>query len=158
MSVESFRVNASISVVDAAVVGSQTVRETFPLSLATSFTVGAGAGSLNKQWNAQRTLPGADETLDLTGGIANGRGEAITLAKVKSFFAHNPAGNGPITLGGGTNAIASIFGTTLVLPPGTTLLLWTTDVNGWAVTVSTGDQLKVAGTMGDEYILAIGGE
>lgn len=158
MAVETITAGVTLTLKETATSGSGTRTDEFTRSARTAFTIGTGAGAASKQYHELRILAGASETLDLTGGISNGLGVAITLAKVKVFYVRNLSTTNTITLGGGSNAIASIFGTTLVLRPGAEVLLKATDANGWAVTAGTGDQLQVAGTAGQSYEIAIAGE
>jgi hypothetical protein len=139
--------------------GQATPRDYLRVHSTTAYTDGTGASSANKEWNDYRTLGGSADSLDLAGTLANRIGETASFAKIKLVYLKTPAANtGNVTFGGGSNAWAALWGSTLVLKPGSEVLLKTTDADGWAVTAGTGDILQVAGTSGDVYEIAIAGE
>lgn len=154
------KANAGLSLIfeEKATSGSGALSEPFSRVSRINYGIGTGAGNVSKQWNGLRTLSGSSETHDLTGGITTRSGASVTLTKIRAFYVRNLSSSATLTLGGGSNAITSIFGTTLVLPPSTEILLETSSAAGWAVTAGTGDQLQVAGAAGQQYEIAILGE
>lgn len=134
-------------------------RDLFRARSTTAYADGTGASAANKEWNDYRTLGGAADSLDLAGSLVNRIGEAVVFSKIKAVYLKTPSTNaGSITFGGGANAWATLWSGTLILKPGSEVLLKTTDANGWAVTAGTGDLLQVGGTAGDIYEIAIAGE
>jgi len=107
---------------------------------------GTGAGQSDLKYFARRTLGAAsNETLDLSGVLANQFGTTLTMAKIKAIAISNPStNNGDLTIGGAaSNAWTAMFTGTLLVPPGGAIVFGGPGA-GKAVTAGTGDQLKVA--------------
>lgn len=113
-------------------------------------TDGAGANQIQQVFADTRTLAAsASESLDLAGSLTNAFGATITLTKVKALIIRAAAGNtNDVVVGGAaSNAVASIFGATtgtLNVKPGGAMVLIAPDANGYAVTATTADLLKIA--------------
>lgn len=126
---------------------------------------GTGANQADQVWHDTRTLTtGANETLDLNGGLTNALGASVTFTKVKQLYIRNK-GTTALTIGnagGGVNAWATPFGAathTIKVQPGGELNLIAPDAAGFAVTPGTGDLLKIenaAGASCDYDIVIIG--
>lgn len=125
-------------------------------SPSTSYTDGAGAAAANQLYHASKTFGGSADSLDMAGGVADGYGGTITFARIKTLYIKN-TGNANVTVGGGSNALATFLGatSTLVIRPGGFLLVDAPDATGYAVTAGTGDILTVAGTNGQTYEIAV---
>lgn len=114
-----------------------------------ALTDGTGADQAKNHWHDQRTLgASASENLDLAGGLTNLLGDVLTFTKIKAIFIFAAVANtNDVVIGNAAaNAWVGPFGAathTLAIKPGGTLLLTAPDVNGYAVTAGTGDQLKV---------------
>ena len=121
-----------------------------------SFTDGAGAAQANQLYHANKTLGGSADSLDLAGGVTDGYGGTITFARVKALYINN-TGNANITVGGGSNAMSTILGasSTIVIRPGSFMLIAAADATGHVVTGGTADILTVAGTNGQTYEIAV---
>jgi hypothetical protein len=153
-------VGVQVASTKTAAAGRQTKADTYSLSTRAAFTDGTGSSSANKHWTSgEATLGGSASTYDLAGALTNGIGEAVVFAKVKVLVVRALSTNaGNVTIGGGSNAWAALYGSTLILPPGTDVAIKTSNANGWAVTAGTGDIVQVAGTSGDKFELFVAGE
>jgi len=133
-----------------------------------SFSNGTGAGNANQHWSDTRTLAdGANETLDLAGGLTDAFGDTVTFANVKALYLYNKSSDANLVIGGAaSNAFSALFGDAadkMVLAPGGRLLVWATaSASGYAVTADTADQLQLAhdgsGESTLEYDIVIIGE
>ena len=118
------------------------------------FTDGAGANQAQKLFTDQRTLAAsANESLDLSGVLADVFGAAITFTKIKAILVKAADGNtNDVVLGGAaSNAWVGPFGAsthTVAVKPGGTVMFVAPDANGYPVTAGTGDLLKVANSAG----------
>lgn len=123
-----------------------------PLTLDYSQFLGSGVGAnqASNIFHDQRTLTASSsESLDLAGVLANAFGVTLTFTKIKAIIIHAaPANVNDVLVGGAaSNAFVGCFGdvTDVVkVKPGGTFVWIAPDVNGGAVTASTGDLLKVA--------------
>jgi hypothetical protein len=125
------------------------------------FADSTGAQAANQGYTTgEKTLGGSPDSYDLNGGgLANGAGGGFSITKIKTLIVTTPSANaGDVTIGGGTNALAAIWSANLVLPPGSRIALDCSGANGWQLTAGTADTLRVSGTSGDKYTLAITGE
>lgn len=112
---------------------------------------GAVAGQADRIFADQRTLAAsANEDLDLAGVLLDPLGASLTFVKIKALVVAAAAGNtNNVIVGGATNAWASWVGAathTVTVRPGGVLALLAgqSDANGYAVTASTGDLLRIA--------------
>jgi hypothetical protein len=131
------------------------------------FTQGTGADQANQIWTDTRTIVASgNDDLDLAGGLVNAIGVTLTLTSVKGLFIFAYAANTNNVIVGdeGTNPFASMFGAadgTVILPPGSWLSLMNPNANGYAVTATTGDKLRITnggGTTSVTYDIVIIGE
>mgnify|MGYP001153648961 CR=1 FL=1 len=122
-----------------------------------SYTDGAGANQGNILYQGQRTFSGSTDNVDLSGVLTDSFGTTISAARIKGIVIVNISASNSITVGNGTNPWATLLnGTgTLTLPPGAFFAAATPDATGWAVTNSTADILKLAGTSGQSYYLIL---
>lgn len=113
-------------------------------------TDGSGANQANKIFTDTRTLAAsASETLDLAGSLADAFGATLTFTKVRGLvIAADAANTNDVVVGGASsNGFVTPFGAAtdkVKVKPGGLLVLVAPDVNGYAVTASTGDLLQVA--------------
>ena len=127
------------------------------LNVSTNYTDGAGANQGNVLYQAQRTFSGSTDNVDLSGVLTDSFGSTVSLVRVKAILIQNTSASNSITVGNGTNPWATLLnGTgTITLPPGAWFAAATPDATGWAVTNSTADILKLAGTSGQSYKLIL---
>jgi len=126
------------------------------------FASGTNAFEMNQLWSSQRTLTnGANETINILGGITNSFGSALTMSEVRLIsFSSASANTDQITIGGASaNAFSSWLGDpsdTVKLRPGGYLLAIAPDATGYAV--STNGNIKVSndGTNSVIYDVYIG--
>jgi hypothetical protein len=116
----------------------------------TRLTDGTGAGQANNMWSDTRTIAASsNETLDLSGSLQNLLGHTLAFTKVKAIVvvAHADNTNDVLVGGAASNGFISPFGdaTDIVkVKPGGMFAITAPDVNGFAVTAATADQLKIA--------------
>lgn len=117
-----------------------------------SFANGVAAGQANVVWQDTRTVAasGTDD-IDLAGVLTDAFGATITAAKVKTILvAAADANTNNVVVGGAASAqFATIFGDVtdkvIVRPGGVfALSVGSGDLNGYAVTATTADILRVA--------------
>ncbi len=139
---------------------------TYPVTYGPSnrFTDGTGANQAKEMWIDTRILAAsATENLDLAGVLADVFGNVLTFTKIKAILVTaDPTNTNDVLVGGhATAAFATCFGdvTDVVkVKPGGIFLITAPDVNGLAVTATTGDLIKVtnsAGTTSITYTIAI---
>lgn len=114
-----------------------------------SWADGTGANQANRVFHDQRTVgSGANDDLDVAGGLVNAFGETITLTKLKAVYIENTHATLSLRLGAaGTNPISSLFAATndiLIIPAMGSVLLIAPDTTGYAVTAGSADVLRVA--------------
>jgi hypothetical protein len=130
----------------------------------TQFVAGtANDSQANVMFSDHRTLAtNTSETLDMAGTLIGALGETVTMAEAVAIYVEADAANTTnITVfGAASNQFnGPLSGTTpgVVLAPGDSAIFISKD--GWAVTPSTGDLLKVAnaaGASGSYTVLIIG--
>lgn len=118
----------------------------------------------DKIWYDRRTVnDGANDDLDLAGGITDAFGNALTLVKVKAICVtnRNTTAAENLVIGGGSNPLVnwvSAGGNAVVVRPGGVFLLWNPSLAGYGVTATTGDILRLSGSGGNiTYDIAIVG-
>lgn len=113
---------------------------------------GGGADQASIVWHDQRTLaPGANDDLDLAGGLSNtifGTAVVASFTKIKAIFIVNTSTSAGdrLRVGGGTNPFTPPFvgsGTAQVEIGADSALLLSSKKDGWNVTPGTGDILRV---------------
>lgn len=122
------------------------------VSWALSLADGVAAGQANLMWFDSGTIAAsANVDLDLAGGLTDSFGNSLTFVKVKALVVKAAAGNtNNVIVGGATsNAWSTLFGDAtdkIVVRPGGGfgISVGSADLNGYAVTASTGDLLRLA--------------
>lgn len=156
-------VSMSVGVQDRRTIGANSVETNVGPGVTTSWTIGDGTGANqgNRTWHARRTIPGGgNDDLDLAGGLTDVQtGAAVTFISIISIIVSNRSSTNTITIGGGTNAVSTMLGATsaLTLRPGGAVAIHAPDATGYAITAATADILRIAGTAGQSYDIAIVG-
>ena len=128
---------------------------------------GIGAGQAKQMYTATRTLAASGtENLDLTGTLVNALGAVLNFTKIKAILITADAANvnnvqvGGAASNGFANWVTAPASAIVNVPPGGMFLLTAPDANGFGVTATTGDLLKVtnggAGTPVTYTIVVIG--
>lgn len=148
-------INARVGVSTSKAVGAATATGGVLAHLVRQLTEGSDAGQANAAASVQSTLAaGANQDLDLSGGVQDVFGGTVTFSTVKVLMIQVPdTADGPLEVGGAaSNAFISPFGSAtdvvLVEPGGALLLVAPGD--GYTVTDATGDLLRITngGTVG----------
>lgn len=144
-----------------------TVSQAINYTKSFNITNGTGADQANMIFMDQRTIAasGTDD-LDLAGALTNAYGTTITFTSIKGLIVYAAAANtNDVHVGGsGSNQFLSWVGHSsdlVVVKPGGLLALINPQANGYAVTASTGDILRIAnsaGTTGVTYDIILLGE
>jgi len=123
-----------------------------------SLADGAGAGQANHVWADQRTVAsGANDDIDLRSTLEQLNGALFAPTSIVALFLRNApidpgaaANTTNLTIGGGTNPVVGLFGTTSgAISPGGAILLFAGAAGGLcAVTAATADILRVANSAG----------
>lgn len=154
-------ISGSFSMHDRRTVGINTnVDVPISWSPSSAFTDGVGALQGNQIYQGSLALTAGVYNFDLSGVLTDGFGTSVALARVKAIgFINN--GTSLMTLGNhATAAWATWLGgtSTKVVRPGGWFIDVAPDATGWAVTATTADILKIAGTGTDGfYIFIVGG-
>lgn len=163
------RLRASITAQQTSPRDLGTASDPITHAVAIELANGTGAGQADKVFADTRTiLASANEDLDLAAGaLTDAFGTTLTFAKVKALYVAAAAGNtNNVVVGGAAaNAWVGPFGDAtdkITVRPGGVLELAVgeADINGYAVTAGTGDQLRVAnsgGTTSVTYTIIIVG-
>lgn len=121
----------------------------YPLEF--DFTDGAGANKVHQLWSSsQRSInASSSEALDLSGTLTDVFNNSIAFTKIKAILIKASASNvNDVVVGGAASNgfISWVGGAThqVNVKPGGLLLMVAPDANGFAVTASTADQLKIA--------------
>lgn len=139
----------------------------FSLVMEEAFAAGSGSGQVNKAFRDNRTLAGgANEELDLAGGLTDAFGATLTFTKIKVLAIRNNADSALSVGGAAANGFSAWAGdpTDIVKlaaagADGSPFALLICDPAGVAVTAGTGDLLKIAlaaGTGGTYDIIILG--
>ena len=110
---------------------------------------GTGANQANELFADNRTLvASATENLDLAGSLINAFGTAIVFDKIKALIVKAAPGNvNDLLVGGAASAQASSFFGVKVKPGGMVAFV-APDANGYDVTATSADLLKIANSAG----------
>jgi hypothetical protein len=161
MSLQSARMGIIIRHKNLKAVDYRNLPDDVNLALSQDFAAGTGSEQVDLVFGPdQRTLAGgASESLDLAGGgLTDAFGNTLTFAKVRAIVIQNLSASKIITVGNDANPLVFLgAGThTVVLNPKARLAL-DNPVTGWAVTLDTGDKIKVANDAGDpaDYLVWI---
>lgn len=128
----------------------------YPVQYGANFllTDGTGANQAKTVWTDTRTLTAsATENLDLAGVLTDAFGNVITFAKIKAIIITADAANtNDVIIGNhATAACLLFFGAathTAAIKPGGALMVVAPNVDGYAVTATTADMLKVLNSAG----------
>lgn len=116
------------------------------------FTDGTGLNQANNQFSDRRTLTtGANESLDLAGGLTNAFGVTLTFTKIKAIIIQALSTNTTdLTVSRPANGLPffAASGDALVLRPGGIFVLTDPSAAGITVTAGTGDLLNIANAAG----------
>ena len=119
--------------------GATSVSESFGTLFNWSFTSGTTTNQMDQLWVSRRTLAAnTAETLDLTGGVTNSFGTALTMAEVRMLIVTINATNAStIAVGGAAsasfNSWAGASNDTVRVRPGGLMLLVAPDATGYAI-------------------------
>lgn len=149
-------ISASFSMHDRRTIGINTNVD-IPISWApsTAFTDGVGAGQGNQIYQASLALTAAVYNFDLSGLVTDGFGTTLAAARVKAIGFQNN-GTSTMTLGNHATAAWSTWlgaTSTKTVKPGGWFIDVAPDATGWAVTATTADILKIAGTGTDGFYI-----
>lgn len=141
-----------------------TNKYTFSHTYSKSMSNGVGANQANMVFTDVRSTSGNDD-LDLYGGLTSTHNETINFTNVKTIMIESSASNTTNILIGGhdTAPCSSMFSDAtdqLVLKPGGVFLLSVSpNADGYAVTATTADILRIAAASGTvEYSVIIIGD
>ena len=125
----------------------------FPSSMGVSLALsdGVAANQSNLLFSDQRTT--ATEELDLVGSLLDAYGQAVDFARIKGLMIKAASANTvDIHVGGaaGSPWVGPLVDVTdeVAIPPGGAVLFWSPDADGWPVTATTADLLKIAASDG----------
>jgi len=165
---QSASISLSVAVSQSVAGDVNTAKNSIAINSLLQLLNGTGADQANQAFSDERTLAAStSESLDLAGSLTDAFGASITFTKIKAMLVIADEGNGDnIEVGGAaSNGFASFLGDAsdvVLVPPGGMFLLTAPDANGFAVTASTGDLLKInnadSGAAGSYTIVLIGTE
>lgn len=122
------------------------------------FANGVAAEQANSIFTDTRTVSAsANDDLDVAGGIIDAFGGTITFLNIKTIIikAADDNVNNLIIGAEGTNEFSSMFGDdsdTINVRPGGFVCFSTPGANGYAVTASTGDKLRITNAAGGSSV------
>ena len=145
------------------------IKDNNTMQLIGELTNGSGDKDVaNLLYHGIRTVAGgADDDLDLYGGLTDSFGATLNFGIVRGIFIHNRNTSddvdGILTIGGGSNAFASWLGASgdlVKLAAGGFFVNLNPTAAGFAVTSGTGDILRITntGAASIEYQISIIGE
>jgi len=128
---------------------------------------GTGAGQADLSWFGERTVAsGANDDIDLVGGLTDTFGNAIAMAELVGLILINAPKTGDpnttnLTIGGGSNPFTGFLGGTTptlgpIVPNAMVMLAAGGAAGLGAVTADTGDILRIANAAGAEAKYQIG--
>jgi hypothetical protein len=148
MNITSSRAAVNITSTGTNALDLSTPTDQLSFQVTGSFTNGTGAAQANQQWSDQRTIvTGADDDLDLAGSLVDAFGVTITFTRIKTLIIRNLSATAILSVGGGSAAVTSLFvgaGDALVIPANGYVALGTTSGDGYAVTATTADILRIS--------------
>lgn len=120
-----------------------------------TYSDGTGQGQANGVYGVQRTFSGTTDVIDVNALLTDTFGGLLDELRLKGLVIYNPAANGPLVVGAGSNPITSIFSAagTITIKPDGVFCLATSDATGYAVTAGTADTLTITGTNGQSYLI-----
>ena len=113
-----------------------------------TLATGDGADQAELLWHDRRTLAATSEELDLAASLTDAFGATLTFATIKGIVIYNRSTTTAenLTVGGAaSDTLDSFFGDatdTVTIGPSGCLFLWNPK-DGYTVTASTGDKLKI---------------
>lgn len=137
-----------------------------PLSETDAFNLalanGTGANSVNRKWSKTSTPAASTPDTWTLSSLTDDLSRTVVLTKVRVFLLVNN-GTGSLIVGGAAlHPWQGPFGATtdkITVNPGGCVLLVAPDVNGYAVTSGSSDQLEIdPGATAGNYLIAILGE
>jgi hypothetical protein len=155
-------IGGSFSIHDRRTIGINTGVD-IPVNWAPSTVYADGVGALqaNQLYQGSLNLTAGVYNFDLSGALTDAYGTSVAMARVKALGFQNNSASNIMTLGNhATAAWATWLGatSTKIIRPGGWFISAAPDATGWAVTATTGDILKIAGTGTDNfYIFVLGG-
>jgi hypothetical protein len=117
---------------------------------ALGFAPGTGAGQASKVFSDRRTVnASSNDDLDLAGSLVDPFGAACVFTGIKAIYVKAAAANvNDVVVGGhDTAAFLGPFADAsdkVAMKPGEVLLITNRSANGWAVTATTADILRIA--------------
>ena len=141
-------VSVTAQLKDGATIGE--VTHDIAFGMANAMTNGTGANQANQAYAARRTIPASsNESLDLSGGLENAFGVALTFAAIKAIVITAAAANtNDVVVGGAaSNGFISWVGDatdTVKVKPGGMLVIAAPNAAGFDVDAGTADLLKIA--------------
>lgn len=129
------------------------------ISHTVNFSEGTGASAVEDIGTLILTLTGGSDSIDLNADLENPSGTAPAFDGIKVFTLYAPSTNaGSVTITtSSTNQWDAAIDGTIVLKPGTSIQLISSNATAYAVTASTADLLGVSGTASDKLHVAVGG-
>lgn len=116
-------------------------------SLQDSLTNGTGADQADLLYHTVHTLTnGSSVLIDMAGTEVTPFGETIAMTRVKALIVRHNGTAGSITIGGGSNAITTFFGTNgdgVKIQGDGLFMLWAPDATGYAVTAGTAENIRL---------------
>jgi hypothetical protein len=133
-----------------------------PVNFSPSLTFADGVAALmaNNIYHNSLALTAGVYNFDLAGVLTDAYGTSVALARVKVIGFSNDSASNIMTLGNHATAAWSTFlgaTSTVVIRPGGFIFAACADATGWAVTATTADILKIAGTGTDAFRIAVAG-
>jgi hypothetical protein len=152
-------ISGTFNIKDIRTVGTVT-NATIPVNWnpSSAFTDGVGALMGNVLYQNTLALSAGVYNFDLAGTLTDGFGTTMSLARVKALGFLNNSSTNTMTLGNHASAaFSTIWGLTgtMIIRPGGWMILTCVDATGYAVTATTADILKIAGTGTDTFSIYI---
>jgi hypothetical protein len=146
----SIKLSVSGSLSNAIDIGS--AGYSFNKTYTNNFANGTGANQANNIWTDSRSVnASSNDDLDLAGSLTNAFGATLTFTNVKAIIIKSDADNGDdLEVGAeGSADFATFFGDAsdkIIVPPGGMFCLTNPGADGFGVTATTGDILRIANT------------
>lgn len=154
-------IKPSWNIVETKSLDLSTPRDALSLSETHTITDGTGADQFDEHFHDTRPIAaGANDDLDLAGGLTDAFGNTITFSAIKALQIIN-SGTVEIQIDQSVaNGFTAWFTGIQKIPAGGTLQLVAPTAAGYAVTAGTGDILRITnndGSTAASYKIAIGG-
>lgn len=125
---------------------------------AVAFSNGSGANQASILFQGVIALVSGAASVDLNGVLLDSYGSTVNCLKIKAICITNNSATNTMAFGAaGSDPWVGLLNSTgtITLQPGDTFLAMTNSATGFAVTASTADLLKVAGTGTDSFTLIL---